>query len=44
MNRFSTLDHLLLSPILLDSCVDRVEVRHCVDNTSDRDPHFYDYS
>ena len=40
MHRFSTLDHFLLSPILFDTCVDRIEVSHCADNTSDHDPLF----
>ena len=37
MDRFSILDHFLLSSTLFNTCVDTVRVDHNVENTSDRD-------
>jgi hypothetical protein len=38
MERFSILDHFILSGILFDKCVNNASVIHHVDNTSDHDP------
>jgi len=40
MDRFSTLDHFLLSTRLYDTCVECINVQHTVDNISDHDPIF----
>ena len=40
MERFSTLDHFLLSATLYDTCIEYVTVQHSVDNFSDHDPIF----
>jgi exonuclease III len=40
MERFSILDHFILSGILYNTCVDGIYVLHDVDNISDHDPLF----
>lgn len=38
LQRFSCLDHFLLSPVLFDECVDGIFAVHSVDNMSDHEP------
>ena len=38
MERFSTIDHLLVSNLLFDTCIQHGSVLHDNDNTSDHDP------
>lgn len=40
MERFSILDHFLVSSTMYNTCVNKVGVLHDVDNTSDHDPIF----
>ena len=40
MNRFSVLDHFVLSGTLYDECISNLSVLHEVDNMSDHDPVF----
>jgi hypothetical protein len=40
MERFSILDHFLLSSTLHNTCIDKISVMHDVDNISDHDPIF----
>ena len=40
MKRFSILDHFILSSTVYNTCVNKVGVLHCVENTSDHDPIF----
>jgi len=44
MQRFSTLDHFLLSGTLFSHAVSRVSVGHDIDNTSDHEPVVLDLS
>jgi len=44
MDRFSVLDHFLLSGTLFNTCVDTVRVDHNVENTSDHDPIFISFT
>jgi uncharacterized protein (DUF2249 family) len=40
MERFSILDHFLVSSTMYNTCVNKVGVLYDVDNTSDHDPIF----
>jgi len=40
MNRFSVLDHFMLSGTMYGDCISSASVKHDVDNLSDHDPIF----